>query len=523
LQFRGPLLVLPGICSVRGIRIVGLVHSRVIWGCDSRPMGTATAWPPVRRWIGEYEWRHEIIYDVLAGCTVGVMAIPQSLVYALIAGLPPQFGLYSDLQIMYPLMGTTKYLVVGPVAVMSLMSRLALEKLKLLEEGSTEWIDMVCLLSVLVSLVQLVIWATGLGQRLSDFLPESAVAGFSSAAALIIGSTQLSSMFGLPKCRAGSRSCDFFQTVWHTGAHLHESNPASVLCGLVSVCVLLGFRRLHSPGNPSKHVASPAATIPCHGANVGARKQQSASVRGVLPRLGALVVVFLGIAFASWLHSSSSKWTLSVVGEIPSGLPSPRWAPRAPRSLAVGLSLLWSAVPIALVGFAEAMAIAKTSTKMSGGDPRSICANEEALALACCNAFTAWVGGYPVTGSFSRTAINVESGARSALSTAIAAIAVVFVLLFFTPYLALLPKAAVSAIVLTAVSRLVDVQEFLRLLRCYQSDPRDARVFVFAAVFVTSLLFGVETGLIVGVVSFRLATTRFVLRQDIGSVQKFAA
>jgi SulP family sulfate permease len=237
-------------------------------------------------------------------------------------------------------------------------------------------------------------------------------------------------------------------------------------------------------------------------------------MKSIFPKLGALCVVAMSISWAYFLNGASLNPPqvegLATVGFIPNGLPSPRWVPAMPRTLGVGVSLLMSAVPIALVGFAESTAIAKSSTKLGGGDPKLVREDDELLALAACNAFTQWVGGYPVTGSFSRTAINAESGARSAISTAVAALAVVIVLLFITPVLALLPKAAVSAIVLTAVLRLVDVAELSRLYNSYKStqSPQATRdLSVFVLVFLTSLIFGVELGLLVGVVVHRTMAT----------------
>lgn len=444
-------------------------------------------YPPIREWLPQYKWSEDTPYDVAAGLTVGVMAIPQSLSYALIAGLPPAYGLYSDLQICYPIFGSSKYLVVGPVAVMSLMSRFAMEKLHY-HEGSKEWIDMVCFLSVLVAAIQFAIGAGGFGSRISSLLPAPAIAGFSSAAALIIGSTQLSALFGLSKCQTSDgQSCDFIRSIFHTVTNLPEMDMATFICGVLSFATLMAFRALE----PSREAKATAISL----------GQRPSMARSLLPKLGALSVVLFStsILYLFSDDSSSSISQIKQVGYIPSGLPSPRWFPAFPASLDIFVSLLWSSIPIALVGFAEASAIAKSSTKLRNENVDAISDDYEVLALAFCNAFTAWVGGYPVTGSFSRTAINAESGARSALSTAIAAVAVVFVLLFCTGFLAKLPKAAVSAIVLSAVVKLIDYKEFLELLHAYQTNRRDRRVWVFSVVFVTALVLGVEKGLLAGV------------------------
>jgi len=121
----------------------------------------------IREWLPNYSFEKDFAFDCISGVTVGMMAIPQSISYASIAGLPAQYGLYSDLQIMYPIFGTSKYLVVGPVAVMSLMARVALERIDGLQEFSPEWIKLACFLSLLVSLLQLGLATLGLGTTIS--------------------------------------------------------------------------------------------------------------------------------------------------------------------------------------------------------------------------------------------------------------------------------------------------------------------------------------------------------------------
>lgn len=377
------------------------------------------------------------------------------------------------------------------------MSRAAMEKVGV-EEGSAEWVDMVCLLSVLVALLQFAAGALGLGSRMASFLPETAVAGFSSAAAIIIGSTQLPALLGLPKCvSSAGQSCDCLATSWYALTSLHRARLPSVVCGALSFAALAAFKSLQRHGDDK-------------GASAQAHERGAASVVASLaPKLGALFVV---VASTCVFYATSDEGegegegplgAVDLVGFIPTGLPAPRWLPTAPRSAAMLASLAMSAVPMALVGFAEASAIAKTSARLRGGEAevRTLSDNREVLALAFCNAFTSVVGGFPVSGSFSRTAINAASGARSAVSTAVAALAVVVVLLCCTSHLAYLPKPAVSAIVLSAVARLVDVSEFRRLLRLSQGPARDLGVWVFAAVFVASLVFGVETGLFCGVLA----------------------
>jgi len=424
-------------------------------------------YPPIREWIFLYDVSEDLVYDTIAGVTVGIMAVPQSLSYALIAGLPPQYGLYSDLQICYPVFGTSKYLVVGPVAVMSLMSRFAIERLEgnQVEEFSREWVGLMCVISILVSMFQLTAGYFSMGTHVAKIFPECIVSSFSCAAALIIASTQLSGLLGISKCNSSEgKSCGFVSTVSHTLLQLSAADFTSCLVGVCSIALLLCF----------KHVAS-------------------YKTGSLVPKLGSLSVV-VGSVFMVLTLGPDYISTMALVGDIPSGLPSPRWF-MFNISFPQLCQLFVSSAPIALVGYAEAIAIAKTT------DNDSVNENRELIALGFCNAFTAWVGGYPVTGSFSRTAINAECGARSPLSTAIAAFVVVLVLLFSTSFLALLPKPAVSAIVLVAVFRLINVGEFRKLLLLWNTH-RNPIVFVYLTTFFVCIIVGVEAGLLLGTVSF---------------------
>jgi len=420
------------------------------------------------------------VFDVVAGVTIGVVAVPQSLSYAMLAGLPAVYGLYSDLQICYPIFGTSKYLVVGPVAIMSIMSRQAMEKIGPgIVEGSKEWVDGVCFLSVLVAFWQLVAGGLEFGPKLAALFPEAAITGFSSAAALMIGSTQLPSLLGLNSCRKDDgNSCSFLGTVWFTMSNLEKLKMWTCGCALSSAFVLWSFKAMDT--------------------------------KSITSKLGALCVVIVGCLFVFVTFDNERGepiGDLRIVGHIPAGLPEMRWIPVVPRGELVLLKLVFSSLPIAFVGFAEASAIAKASTKCRGGDLKEISDNSEILALAACNSFTAIVGGYPVTGSFSRTAINAESGARSPLSTAVAAAMVVVVLLVATPMLKFLPRACVSTIVLSAVVRLIDVGEFQRHLKKPQLDS-----IVFFSVFFASIVLGAEVGLLAGIL-VNLLTKRAAVRR----------
>ena len=474
----GILMVIRGVMLMVLMWMLMLMIVMVIRG-ERRMFGLGPGrYPPILEWLPHYKFEDNLMFDLIAGITVGVMAIPQSISYASIAGLPAQYGLYSDLQICYPIFGTSKYLVVGPVAVMSLMSRVAMDNLTSeMKESSTQWIQAVCFLSALVSVVQLVLGISRVGSRLSDvFLPEASIKAFTCAAALLIGSTQLSALLGTPS----SSSTDFWNKVLHTTMALPEARIISIITSGITLTLLVAFRMLGS---------------------------------GIVNKLGPLFVVIASISVVMVMEVDHAM--LPQVGYIPSGLPTPKLPVLPSLTSRDWMRLMVSAFPIALVGFAEATTIARaTDTDNSLGNNNNNNNNDahhvklnldlELLALAACNAFTSWIGGYPVTGSFSRSSINKESGARSSLSTGIAAVTVVVALSLVTPFLARLPKAVISSIVLSCIVNLVDVNEPRRLYKRWQRK-KDPEVFVYIVVWMTSLTFGVEKGLLVGGVAHQLA------------------
>uniref|UniRef100_A0A7S3LTF4 SLC26A/SulP transporter domain-containing protein n=1 Tax=Aplanochytrium stocchinoi TaxID=215587 RepID=A0A7S3LTF4_9STRA len=321
----------------------------------------------IREWLPNYSFEKDFAFDCISGVTVGMMAIPQSISYASIAGLPAQYGLYSDLQIMYPIFGTSKYLVVGPVAVMSLMARVALERIDGLQEFSPEWIKLACFLSLLVSLLQLGLATLGLGTTISRLFPETVISGFASAAAMIIASTQFPGLLGLQKCSSSSDgSCSFPVSVLHVLANIPNCQISAVLCSAICLVLLFSFK---------------------------AKKFGS----GIISNFGPLTVVTFSIIYVRlseyiWGKNSVS---LAQVGAIPAGLPPVQIGSFHifPSSIDQSslLQLLLSCVPIALIGFTEAITIAKTSAKVCDGDVNSVHENNEMFALAACNAFTSWV------------------------------------------------------------------------------------------------------------------------------------
>lgn len=388
--------------------------------------------------------------DITAGFTVAVMLIPQAMAYALLAGLPPVVGLYSAAipLIVYALFASSRQLAVGPVAIVSLLSLSGVSQLA--EVGSSEFIAYSVLLALLVGVIQTLLGLVRAGV-IVNFLSHSVISGFTSAAALIIGLSQLRHLFGLRLPSAHST----LEQLWLIISNLGSTHLITLAIGLASIALLVAARRI------SKRFPAP------------------------------LLVVALGAAavYGLRLHEAG----VSIVGTIPRGLPR---LSLPPIELAAVLRLLPVALTIALVGFMESFAVAQS---IASREKYKLSANQELIALGLANLASATFGGYAVTGGFSRTAVNYQAGAKTQLAGLVTALVLIVTLLFFTPLFYYLPNAVLAAIVLVAVSSLIDLRYPRALFRIKPIDGWTA-VVTFAA----TLLLDVELGILVGVL-FSLA------------------
>ncbi|NNE71895.1 MAG: solute carrier family 26 protein [Rhodothermales bacterium] len=384
--------------------------------------------------------------DIQAGLTVGVMLVPQGMAYALVAGLPPIYGLYAGLipLVLYALFGTSRHLAVGPVAMISLLVATAVEPLA---GGDADRYVALALTLSLVSGAALLAFGLAQAGFLASFLSHPVLTGFTAAAALIIGSSQLKHVLGVP-VESGH---NFISTITELAGRVPEANLQAVAFGVLGIAILLILRRVN-------------------------RRWP-----------GALVVVVAATA-VSWLLRDSLTG-LSIIGEIPAGLPelgAPAFSFADVRLVAP------SALVIGLVGYMESIAIAKS---MANRHSYKIDPSAELRALGLANIAGFFAQAFPTTGGLSRTAVNEQAGARTNVAGLVAAIVVGLVLLFLTPAFYHLPKAILGAIILVAVSGLVDGAEFRRLWRMSKLE------FLLAALTLVLTLFaGVEIGIMVGVV-----------------------
>ena len=404
---------------------------------------------PILAWAPRYE-RTDLRSDLAAGLTVGAMLVPQAMAYALLAGLPPEVGLYAATipVVIYALFGTSRQLAVGPVAIVSLLTASALAPL--VEEGSASYLGAAALLALMVGVVHIVLGVGRLG-FLVNFLSHSVLVGFTAAAAIIIGFSQVKHIFGI----SIERKEHFYETVLEVVDNLSATNTATVILGLIALGTLFLLKRL-------------------------------------VPRVPAALVVVVGSILAVELFSLEDDG-VKVVGDIPDTLPT-FGLPSFDGSL-IG-SLATTALVITIVGFMESMAVAKVSARRHRYEVQP---NNELIGLGAANVASGLFGGYPVTGGFSRTAVNDTAGARTPLASLITAAIVLATIAFLTPLFASLPNAALGAIIIMAVIGLIDIAEMRHIAKVKSSDLISLSVAFFA-----TLILGIEVGILVAVVASML-------------------
>ncbi len=404
---------------------------------------------PILSWGPAYQ-RRDVRSDLAAGVTVAAMLVPQAMAYALLAGLPPEIGLYAATVpvLVYAVFGTSRQLAVGPVAIVSLLTASALAPL--VEEGTAGYLGAAALLALLVGAVHVVLGAGRLG-FLVNFLSHSVLVGFTAAAALIIGFSQAKNLLGI----SIERKDHFHETVGEVLSNLGGVNWPTLAVGAAALVALFGLKRF-------------------------------------VPRLPAALTVVVASILAVELFDLRGHG-VAVVGDIPDTLPA-FGLPDFDGSL-VG-SLLPAAAVITLVGFMESIAVAKVYARRHRYDVEP---NRELFGLGAANVASGLFGGYPVTGGFSRTAVNDTAGARTPLASIITAVLVLVTIAFFTPLLSSLPAAALGAIIVVAVIGLVDVKEMRHIARVKRSD-----LIGLGVAFVATLTLGIEIGIAVAVVASML-------------------
>ncbi|MGP4070129.1 SulP family inorganic anion transporter [Halobacillus sp. B29] len=394
-------------------------------------------------WLFNYEKRH-LKNDFSAGLIVAIMLIPQGMAYSMLAGLPPVIGLYASTipLIIYALLGSSKQLAVGPVAMVSLLVLSGVSTMA--EPGSGEYISLVLLLSLMVGVIQLSMGLLRLG-FVVNFLSHAVISGFTSAAALIIGLSQLKNLIGVDL--AGQKN--IFIILSDAVTRISEINWTTFAIGIGSILLLVIFKK-KAPQFPAPLVVVVAST---------------------------LLVYFFKL----------EERGISIIKDVPDGLP----ALSVPAfNMDSVMALLPIALTISFVGFMESIAVAKA---IASKEKYKVDSNQELTGLGAANIVGSFFSASPVTGGFSRTAVNYQAGAKSGLASIITAVLIMITLLFFTGLFYYLPNAVLAAIIMVAVFGLINVKEAKHLFRIKKTDG-----LILVLTFVATLVTGIESGILIG-------------------------
>ncbi len=400
---------------------------------------------PILDWLTNYnkDWFKG---DLNAGLTVGIMLIPQGIAYAMIAGLPPIYGLYTAMipQIVYAIFGTSRQLAVGPVAMDSLI--VAAGVATLADVGTDHFIEFAILLAFMMGALQILFGIFKLG-FLVNFLSKPVISGFTSAASLIIGLNQLKHLLGINI----GRNNKIQNLVVEAGGHLNETHAITFAIGFASIVILVLFKKY-------------LKKIPA-----------------------ALVVVILSILVVKYLHLD--QYGVKIVGEIPKGLPQ-FVVPSFDKEIMI--KLLPISFTLSFIAFLESISVAK-AVEIKHNNYKVI-PNKELIALGMGNLVGSFFQTYPSAGGFSRTAVNDQDGANTPLAAIISALVVGLTLLFLTPVFYYLPKAVLAAIIMVAVFGLLDFSVPKQLLKYSKRDL----VILNVTLLVTATI-GIKEGIFVGV------------------------
>ena len=419
----------------------------------------ASRFPP-SQWLVGYN-KNTISSDLIAALIVTTMLIPQSLAYAMLAGLPPQIGLYACMLplIAYALFGTSRTLAVGPVAIVSLLSASAVGAIA--QQGSADYLTAAILLAFISGLFLLMLGIFKLG-FLANFLSHPVITGFINAAALIIATSQLKHILGINVTGHG-----FYGLVKSILGQIGETNLTTLLLGVSVTAFLFWSRKELKTFLVSKGVKPMLAGI----------------ISKAAPLIAVIVTTLVSATF------SLTQYGVRIVGEIPVGLPSltlPSFDPQLWSTLIV------PAILISIIGFMESISVAQT---LAAKRRQRIAPDQELIGLGAANIASAFSGSYPVTGGFSRSVVNFDAGAQTPAAGAFTAVGIAIAAMVLTPLLFYLPVATLAAVIIVAVVSLIDFSTMGSTWRYSRPD-----FAAMAATIISTLLFGVEMGVLSGVV-----------------------
>ena len=402
---------------------------------------------PFTEWIGELKDGATLKADAIAGLTVALVLVPQSMAYAQLAGLPAYVGLYTSFLpvIIAAIFGSSRQLATGPVAIVSLMTAAALEPLAI--QNPEGFLAYAAILAFMVGIFQLSLGLLRLG-ILVDFLSHPVVVGFTNAAALIIASSQVGKLFGI----ATRKGEHHYETIWNLIQDIPQTHLTTLIMGGLSLFLLLFIKK-------------------------------------IAPKLPNILITVVICTLLSFFLGYEDKGG-AVVGLIPSGLPGFK-IPDVEFGQVVHLFV--SALVIGLLGFVEAISVSKA---IASETRQRLSANQELVGQGLSNITASVFQAYPVSGSFSRSAVNFAADGRTGFSSIITGVLVAITLLFLTPLLYHLPQVTLAAVIVVAVMNLIKINPIIHAWKVHKHDG-----FIAVATFVTTLFFAphLEKGIMIGV------------------------
>ncbi len=400
---------------------------------------------PILKWLPTYN-RNQLRGDLIAGLTTGILLVPQAMAYAMIAGLPPIYGLYAALipLLIYAIFGTSKQMASGPVAIVSVLVMAGVGQFA--EPETEQFIQLAILTGLLAGLMQITMGVLRLGM-LVNFLSHPVLSGFTSAAAVIIGLGQLKHFLGIEI----PRSNYIHETLWNILSHIQDTHLLTLAIGLGGVILIKLLSKISA--------AFPAALV-------------------------TLIISTLAVFAFGW-----DRMGVQIIGQVPTGLPSISIPSFTFEQLN---QLIPISITICLISFVESIAIAKTLENRH--KDYKVDANQELIGLGLSKFIGAFFQAYPTTGSFSRSFINDEAGAKTNMAGVVSMVFVALVLIFFTPLFYYMPRAILASIIMISVFGLIDLKEPKYLLRSDRSD-----LIMLVTTFVATLVMGIGTGVLMGI------------------------
>ena len=415
---------------------------------------------PILVWIKHYTY-DDFASDTVAAIVVTIMLIPQSLAYALLAGLPPQIGLYASIipLLIYSIFGTSNTLAVGPVAVIALMTFAVCSKFA--QPGSSEFVSIAILLAAISGLILLLMGILRLG-FITNFLSHPVISGFITASGLIIAASQLKHILGING--DGSNLITILSSILK---NISEISIVTLFIGILSLFILYWSKKRFKSFLKNSNV--------------------NEFLSDLISRTGPIIAVIVSTFFV-WIFGLGDN-AVSIVGHIPKGLPEIKFPE---ITLNTFFELFIPALLISIVGYVETVSIAQT---LAAKRREKIEHNQELIALGLSNFGSGLSGGFPVTGGFARSVVNFDAGAKTPAAGAFTAIGIAFSTLFLTSLLFYLPKATLAATIIIAVLSLVDFKSVIKVFSYSKTDG-----LAMVSTIVVTLCFGVEIGIVSGVV-----------------------